>query len=92
MAIGVVWLPPIDRQTYDTIKSKIWDAGQAAGLRFHAAGESPGGWRIIEVWDSREGLDRFIQESLNPTVAELGGGQVPPQAPAEVFDIYFQAP
>ena len=33
-------------------------------MRFHAAGEGDGGWRIIEVWESREGFDRFIEEDL----------------------------
>jgi hypothetical protein len=61
---------------------------QAAG---HAAGESPVGWRIIEVWESREGLERFITETLRPTVAEVTGGQAPEFEP-ETFDVHFEGP
>jgi hypothetical protein len=92
MAIGVIWRPAVDQQAYDAVRNRVLEAGQAGGMRFHAGGESPGGWRIFEVWDSQEALDRFMEETLHPAVAELGGGQVPAPVPDEVFDIYFQAP
>lgn len=47
--IGAIWSPPIDQQTYDEVKERFWQAGVDAGLRFHAAGESSAGWRVIEV-------------------------------------------
>ncbi|GAC1319339.1 MAG: hypothetical protein NVSMB25_09950 [Thermoleophilaceae bacterium] len=31
-----------------------------------AAGPSAEGWQIIQVWKSRESLDRFIEEHLQP--------------------------
>jgi len=63
MAIGAIWSPPIDQQTYDEVKERFWQAGVDAGLRFHAAGESSAGWRVIEVWESLEGLDAFVRDS-----------------------------
>jgi hypothetical protein len=59
MPIGVIWYPPVDQQAYDAIREKVFDASLDKGLRFHAAGEAEGSWRIIETWDSREGLGRF---------------------------------
>jgi hypothetical protein len=92
MAIGVIWSPPIDKQTYDAIRERVMQAAVDAGGRFHAAGESPGGWRIIEVWESEEGLDRFIRDSLNPAVQEVSGGRAPEMERPEVFEVYFQGP
>jgi hypothetical protein len=66
MPIGVIWYPPVDQHAYDAIREKVFDASLDKGLRFHAAGEAEGSWRIIETWDSREGLGRFIQEDLAP--------------------------
>ena len=44
------------------------------GLIFHSAGPSPdGGWRIIDVWDSRATFDRFLESKVMPTIAELIG-------------------
>jgi hypothetical protein len=92
MAIGVIWHPSVDKQTYDAVRDKVWQGGQEKGMKFHAAGEADGGWRIFEVWESRDGLDRFIREDLARAFEELGGGEGGPPQPDSVFDIYFQSP
>lgn len=89
MAIGAIWQPPIDRQTYDSISARVMVPAQEAGCRFHAAGEGEGGWRIIEVWESREGLQRFIDESLIPVIDDVSGGRAEHPMP-EVFEIHAQ--
>jgi hypothetical protein len=53
----------------------VFDASFDKGLRFHAAGEAEGSWRIIETWDSREGLGRFIQEDLAPQSTRQAAGK-----------------
>ena len=50
------------------------------------------GTRIIEVWDSRDRFESFIQDDLAPAVDEVSGGQAPPMKPELVFDIYFESP
>ncbi len=90
MAIGVIWYPPVDQQAYDAIKDKVFQAGTNKGLRMHAAGEAEGSWRIIELWDSRDGLESFIREDLRPAVDEVSGGQAPAPEPEVVFDVYFE--
>ena len=92
MAIGVIWSPPIDQQTYDAVRERVMQAAVDAGARFHAAGESPSGWRVIEVWDSQEGLDSFIRDSLDPAVQEVSGGRAPHMERPEVFEVHFQGP
>jgi hypothetical protein len=91
MAIGVIWHPPVDKQAYEAIREKVWQDGQDKGLTFHAAGQAEGGWRIIEVWESRDGLDRFIREDLARAFEESGAAGDVPQ-PDSVFDIDFQGP
>lgn len=90
MAVGVIWYPPIDQQTYESIKERVQQAGIDKGMRFHAAGEADGTWRIIEVWESRDGLEQFIRDVLHPAVDQVSGGQAPPPEPELVFDIHFQ--
>jgi hypothetical protein len=92
MAIGVIWYPPIDQQTYDAVRERVFQKSLDKGLRVHAAGEGEGSWRIIEIWDSRDGLESFMREDLHPAVDEVSGGQAPPPEPELVFDVYFQAP
>jgi hypothetical protein len=75
-----VWLefaPGMDAQLYEGINSRVNPPGSPpAGLIFHSAGASPeGGWRIIDVWDSRGTFDRFFEERVRPTLVELIGEQ-----------------
>lgn len=92
MAIGVIWFPPVDKQSYDAIREKVWQAGQDKGMKFHAAGEADGVWSIIELWESRDGLDRFVREDLARAFEEVGGGQGEAPQPESVFEVYYQGP
>lgn len=41
------------------------------GLLAHIAGEGPNGFRVVDVWESREALDSFGAR-LMPIFAEIG--------------------
>ena len=43
----------------------------AAGLLVHAAGDAPGGFRVVDVWESEEAAGRF-GEALAPILREVG--------------------
>jgi hypothetical protein len=92
MAVGVIWYPPVDQQAYEAIRDRVISRGRELGMTHHVAGESDGQWRILEVWDSREGLDEFVRDVLQPTAAELTGGQGPAPEPEVVFDAVWQWP
>ena len=40
----------------------VWPAGQLS----HIAGPTPGGFRVIDVWESQEAFDRFDASVLAP--------------------------
>jgi hypothetical protein len=48
--------------------------------RLIAAGPSEDGWTIIQVWNSREPLERFIEEHLGPAM-QRAGDRGYPQSP-----------
>ncbi|HEY7561428.1 MAG TPA: hypothetical protein VH650_04560 [Gaiellaceae bacterium] len=51
----------------------------AEGLLVHTAGEAEGGFRIVDVWESEEAVQRF-GDTLMPVLQELGI-----EAPLEVY-------
>jgi hypothetical protein len=51
----------------------------AEGLLVHTAGEAEGGFRIVDVWESEEAVQRF-GDALMPVLQELGI-----EAPLEVY-------
>ena len=54
------------------------------GLLIHAAGESPGGFRVVDVWESEEAVQRF-GATLIPILKEIGVEAEPEVYPAHTF-------
>ena len=48
------------------------------GLLAHAAGPVPGGWRVIDVWQSRAAINRFAKK-LKPVMKKIGLANVKPK-------------
>ena len=55
-----------------------------AGILSHAAGESPSGFRVVDVWESQEACDAFGQH-LGPILEEVGITDPPEMYPAATF-------
>ena len=94
MAVCIVqdWVEEeTDRSTtvYDAVSARL-AAGQKAppeGFIVHAAGYTGKGFRIVEIWETREQFDRFLQERVMPIVAEVGGADArPPEVTA--YDLH----
>jgi hypothetical protein len=65
---------------YDAIHSAIMQkASDPAGLIIHTAGFTGEGFRIFEVWESREQCEKFMAEVVMPTVMQVTQGN--PGAP-----------
>ena len=65
---------------YDAVNARLAaeQAGPPEGFVVHAAGFTGKGFRIIEIWDTREQFDRFLRERVMPIVAEVGGADARP--------------
>jgi len=51
-------------------KNKLAD-WPVKGVLAHIAGPMPGGWRVIDVWQSRAAFNRFGKE-LKPVLKKIG--------------------
>jgi hypothetical protein len=82
-AVWIEFEAGMDAQRYDQVNGRVNPPGSPPqGLIFHSAGPSPdGGWRILDVWDSRGTFDRFFEERVGPTLIELVGEEALSQGP-----------
>lgn len=79
MAIGVIFeMPGITQQQYEEASKKVWKGGggkladwPVKGVLAHMAGPMPNGWRIVDVWESKEALEQF-GKVLGPIMKEAG--------------------
>jgi hypothetical protein len=76
--------PTLTQEKYEQIVDKLTDGGgldslsdwPVAGIISHAAGESPSGFRVVDIWESEEAASAF-GEQLGPILAEVGVEDAP---------------
>ena len=57
------------QQGYEGMRTLLADAlKQAPGFVLHTAHPIEGGWRIIEVWETKEAGDHFFAKSVAPNL------------------------
>ncbi|MBV9281513.1 MAG: hypothetical protein JOZ41_15650 [Chloroflexi bacterium] len=95
MAVVLVFQgPTITQEVYEQAVNRLTDGKKTrmeapsdwpvAGLLSHAAGQSPNGFRVVDVWESEEAIQRF-GERLMPILQELGVTDQPEIYPAHAF-------
>jgi hypothetical protein len=76
MAVAVVLEFDGTLDQYDEVMQKMGLAAESAdmpeGGLFHWVTPTDSGFRVTDVWESREQFDRFAQESIGPLSAEAG--------------------
>ena len=84
--------PDLTRERYDQVVRSMMGKDRAEspsdwpveGLLVHAVGESPSGFRVVDVWDSEEAVRKF-GEKLAPHLQEAGITTQPEIYPAHRF-------
>ena len=69
-------IPDLTRDQYETVVKKVNESGSPAGALFHAGGPIEGGYRIVEVWETREAADAFYGSAL---LADAAAASPPPK-------------
>jgi quinol monooxygenase YgiN len=74
MPIGAIFEGQgISQAQYDQARKQVLpDNAPAPGMLYHAGGPTDNGWCVIEVWESRDALDRFFQEKLSQALQQAG--------------------
>lgn len=88
MAVVVIAEFPGGTQAkYDAIIQEMALGGKMPpGGIFHVAGPMDGGWRVVDVWESREAFEQFRAEKIEPLARKHGLASAPPQV--TVFPVH----
>jgi hypothetical protein len=84
--------PSLSRESYEEIVRKMTGGKSlespsdwpVEGLLVHVAGESPQGFRVVDVWESEDACNRF-GEVLGPILQEVGVDDQPEIYEAHTF-------
>ena len=82
MAYGFVIDVRAPIEFYDALHAEVarFATGAVDGMLVHLGQETPRGFEVTEIWESKELCDRFNQE-VGPALARLSGGRPPPEEP-----------
>jgi hypothetical protein len=72
IAMLLEWPGETQEQYEQLMRVLALDENPPEGGVFHVCGPIPGGWRVLEVWESEEAFWRFFNERLRPAVREVG--------------------
>lgn len=71
--VAVMDIQGLTSEEYDAIIAKMGVERQPAeGIYLHAATSIEGGVRVVELWDTKEGFEQYVEDQLVPTSAALG--------------------
>jgi quinol monooxygenase YgiN len=86
MAVAVIQEFEATPENYEKVSEKIGDA-TPDGLILHAVSDLGGDrWKLVDVWESAEAFQNFVQNKLIPAIAEVDPDA--PQAPEpEILEI-----
>jgi hypothetical protein len=74
---------------YDAIHQTILGkVSGPTGLIIHTAGFADEGFRIFEVWESREQCERFMKEVVMPSVMEVTRGDPGAQPKTTSYELH----
>ena len=85
MAIGVLLdIPGGTQEQYEQVNEKAFGDPKGPtepidGVIIHTAGPTSTGWRIFDVWESREAFERFMNETIMPATEGLDLPEIPPE-------------
>jgi quinol monooxygenase YgiN len=74
MAIAVIVELP-SKDAYETLTETMFGTKQAPavdGCMIHTMGKGPNGYRVVDVWESQDAFDSFMNDKLMPAMEEAG--------------------
>ncbi|HET6953941.1 MAG TPA: hypothetical protein VFI47_26485 [Acidimicrobiales bacterium] len=70
--LRLAFFPGGTAEQWAAVAGAVGDVSSPEGRRAFAAGPVEDGWQVMQLWDSREGLEGFNREVFFPAVAGLG--------------------
>lgn len=68
-----MYWPEVTREQYEAVRKDVgWERDTPRGAKYHVAWFATDGFHVIDVWESQEDFDKFMQARLAPGVQRAG--------------------
>lgn len=79
--------PAVSLEGYDEVRRVTkFDTDAPSGGIYHVATHDGENLRVVDVWESAEDFQQFVETRLMPAVAQLG---LPGEPQIEVYPVHF---
>ncbi|HEY7850921.1 MAG TPA: antibiotic biosynthesis monooxygenase [Ktedonobacterales bacterium] len=83
-------VPGMTTDQFDALFAPLLDPIKSfPGFIANASGPMPGGYQVIEVWESQEAHERWVREVIAPTMQRAGLDQPLPPTEYQPLDRFF---
>jgi hypothetical protein len=86
--VTILDIPGLTREQYERA-GQVLPPGPPEGIHFHSCGPIEGGWRIVDVWESRSAYDTFLDRIFLPAIRSVGGAE---PVRRDVMDVHHAGP
>jgi hypothetical protein len=84
--------PEVTQEQYDaTLEAVGWEENPPDGAIFHVAFFDEGGFKVLDVWESRDKFQMFLEERLYPGIRQVGIEGEPKVTFAEAHRVFEPA-
>ena len=65
--------PEVSKEQYEQVRGDVkWETNTPDGAKFHVAWWGADGFHVLDLWDSREQFERFVQDRLSAATQRAG--------------------
>ena len=65
--------PEVTREQYEAARKEVnWEGNHPEGAKFHVAWFSDDGFRVLDLWNTPQDFERFVNDRLMPGVQKIG--------------------
>ena len=85
--------PEVTKEQYEQVRQDVnWEGDVPQGAKFHVAWMSEDGFRVLDLWDSPQQFESFVQQRLMPSVQRIGVQGQPRVQIAESIAVFAPNP
>jgi hypothetical protein len=81
--------PEVTKEQYEEVRRTVkWEENPPDGAKFHTAWMAGDGFHVLDLWDSQQHFEKFLQNRLAAGVAAAGVTGQPKVEFAETLSVF----
>lgn len=88
MSVGIIMeFDGFSVDTYEAVRDRInWPESWPEGISLHVAGPTSDGMRLVEIWESRQQYDDWMQNTIQPALENVVGDALASAPPPRITE------